>query len=111
MNERRSGVEPVRQAVAASEPHHEHQVTEYEAHRRTRQLNQVPRRTHQVGEAAACPFNGDGARAQHEDARRCPGYDTSVEHLTTCVLAFITYYNRALAKPLKWTYQGKLLTA
>ncbi len=27
------------------------------------------------------------------------------------VLAFIDYYNRTLAKPFKWTYQGKALTA
>jgi len=27
------------------------------------------------------------------------------------VLAFIAYYNRTMAKPFKWTYQGKPLTA
>jgi len=25
------------------------------------------------------------------------------------VLAFIAYYNRTMAKPFKWTYQGKAL--
>lgn len=36
---------------------------------------------------------------------------TSVADLTTKVLAFIAYYNRTMAKPCKWTYQGKALTA
>jgi len=27
------------------------------------------------------------------------------------VRAFIAYYNRTMAKPFKWTYQGKVLTA
>jgi len=27
------------------------------------------------------------------------------------VLAFIVYYNRTMAKPFKWTYQGKALVA
>jgi hypothetical protein len=27
------------------------------------------------------------------------------------VLAFIEYYNRTMAKPFKWTYQGKALVA
>jgi putative transposase len=35
----------------------------------------------------------------------------SVEDLQTRVLAFIEYYNRTMAKPFKWTYQGKALTA
>jgi len=26
-------------------------------------------------------------------------------------LAFIEYYNRTMAKPFKWTYQGKALNA
>jgi hypothetical protein len=39
------------------------------------------------------------------------GSFTSVEHLTTKVLAFIDYYNRTMAKPFKWTYQGKPLVA
>jgi len=33
----------------------------------------------------------------------------SVADLTTQVLAFIAYYNRTMAKPFKWTYQGKAL--
>jgi len=33
----------------------------------------------------------------------------SVAALTTKVLAFITYYNRTVAKPFRWTYQGKPL--
>src|SRR3989442_15082452 len=35
----------------------------------------------------------------------------SVQDLQTRVLAFIDYYNRTIAKPFKWTYQGKALTA
>jgi len=27
------------------------------------------------------------------------------------VLAFIEYYNRTMAEPFKWTYQGKALVA
>jgi transposase len=33
----------------------------------------------------------------------------SVADLTARVLAFIAYYNRTMAKPFKWTYQGKAL--
>ena len=36
---------------------------------------------------------------------------TSLADLTTKVLAFIAYYNATMAKPFKWTYQGKPLTA
>ncbi len=32
----------------------------------------------------------------------------SVADLTTKVLAFIAYYNRTMAKPFNWTYQGKV---
>jgi hypothetical protein len=39
------------------------------------------------------------------------GSFVSVEDLTTTVLAFIDYYNRTMAKPFKWTYQGKPLVA
>ncbi len=35
----------------------------------------------------------------------------STDDLTTQVLAFIAYYNRTMAKPFKWTYQGKALVA
>jgi hypothetical protein len=38
------------------------------------------------------------------------GSFTSVEDLQTKVLAFIDYYNTTMAKPFKWTYQGKALT-
>ena len=38
------------------------------------------------------------------------GSFTSVEHLKAKVLEFIHYYNRTMAKPFKWTYQGKPLT-
>jgi len=34
----------------------------------------------------------------------------SVEALKAKVLDFIDYYNRTMAKPFKWTYQGKPLT-
>jgi transposase len=39
------------------------------------------------------------------------GSFTSVEDLKQKVLAFIDYYNRTMAKPFKWTYQGKPLVA
>jgi putative transposase len=39
------------------------------------------------------------------------GSFTSVEDLTARVLAFIEYYNRTMAKPFKWTYKGKALSA
>ena len=35
----------------------------------------------------------------------------SVADLKRKVLAFIEYYNRTMAKPFKWTYQGRALTA
>lgn len=38
------------------------------------------------------------------------GSFTSVADLQAKVLAFIEYYNRTMAKPFKWTYQGKPLT-
>jgi transposase len=39
------------------------------------------------------------------------GSFASVEDLEARVLAFIAYYNRTMAKPFKWTYQGKALMA
>jgi hypothetical protein len=39
------------------------------------------------------------------------GAFTSIQDLRAKVLAFIEYYNRTMAKPFKWTYQGKLLEA
>jgi len=39
------------------------------------------------------------------------GSFTSAEDLQAKVLAFIAYYNRTMAKPFKWTYQGKALVA
>jgi hypothetical protein len=38
------------------------------------------------------------------------GSFTSVQDLRAKVFAFIDYYNRTMAKPFKWTYQGKALT-
>lgn len=35
----------------------------------------------------------------------------SVAELQRKVLAFIEYYNRTMAKPFKWTYQGRALSA
>jgi DDE superfamily endonuclease len=35
----------------------------------------------------------------------------SVDDLRNQVLAFIPYFNRTMAKPFKWTYQGKPLHA
>jgi transposase len=39
------------------------------------------------------------------------GSFTSVQDLKSKVLEFIDYYNRTMAKPFKWTYQGKPLAA
>jgi transposase len=39
------------------------------------------------------------------------GNFTSVADLRDQVLAFIAYFNRTMAKPFKWTYQGKPLHA
>lgn len=39
------------------------------------------------------------------------GSFSSLEELETKVLAFIEYYNQTMAKPFKWTYQGKALMA
>ena len=39
------------------------------------------------------------------------GSFTSVEDLQAKILQFIAYYNRTMAKPFKWTYQGKPLVA
>jgi transposase len=39
------------------------------------------------------------------------GVFTSVADLKAKVLAFIEYFNRTMAKPFRWTYQGKALTA
>ncbi|HEY3377491.1 MAG TPA: transposase [Armatimonadota bacterium] len=39
------------------------------------------------------------------------GSFTSVHDLRERILRFIDYFNRTLAKPFKWTYQGKVLSA
>ena len=39
------------------------------------------------------------------------GSFTSVDDLQQKVMDFIDYYNRTMAKPFKWTYQGKVLAA
>ena len=39
------------------------------------------------------------------------GSFASAEQLEAKVLEFISYYNRTMAKPFKWTYQGKPLQA
>ena len=39
------------------------------------------------------------------------GSFVSKADLTAKILAFIDHYNRTMAKPFKWTYQGKVLTA
>lgn len=39
------------------------------------------------------------------------GNFTSVEDLQAQVLAFVAYFNRTMAKPFRWTYQGKPLHA
>ena len=39
------------------------------------------------------------------------GNFTSVDDLRAQVLAFIDYFNRAMAKSFRWTYRGKALAA
>jgi hypothetical protein len=39
------------------------------------------------------------------------GNFTSLDDLKRKILAFVEYYNRTMAKPFKWTYQGKALNA
>ena len=39
------------------------------------------------------------------------GSFTSVTDLRAQVLAFVEYFNRTMAKPYRWTYQGKALAA
>jgi transposase len=39
------------------------------------------------------------------------GAFTSVTHLKAKVLSFVEYFNRTMAKPFRWTYQGKALAA
>jgi ribosomal protein S15P/S13E len=39
------------------------------------------------------------------------GSFASVDDLVSKVRAFIEYYNRTMAKPFKWTYQGTALAA
>jgi transposase len=39
------------------------------------------------------------------------GNYSSIADLRRKVLAFIEYYNRTMAKPFKWTYQGRALSA
>jgi len=39
------------------------------------------------------------------------GTSTSVADLKAKVLAFVAYFNRTMAKPFRWTYQGKALAA
>jgi transposase len=39
------------------------------------------------------------------------GNFTSVEHRRERILAFIHYFNTTMAKPFKWTYMGRPLTA
>lgn len=39
------------------------------------------------------------------------GTFTSVADLKAKVLAFVEYFNRSMAKPCRWTYQGKALAA
>ena len=39
------------------------------------------------------------------------GSFASVDDLQRKVLGFIDYYNITMAKPFKWTYQGKVLIA
>ena len=50
----------------------------------------------------------------HIGSITCPhclrrGNFRSVDDLRNQVLSFIAYFNRTMAKPFKWTYQGKPL--
>ena len=60
--------------------------------------------------------NGQIARQLHVSVNmvrrwRERGSFTSVADLQAKILRFIDYYNRTMAKPFKWTYQGKPLVA
>jgi len=35
----------------------------------------------------------------------------STEELKEKIMAFIDYFNTSMAKPFKWTYQGKVMVA
>jgi len=35
----------------------------------------------------------------------------SKENLRDKILSFVDYFNETMAKPFKWTYQGKVLTS
>ena len=37
------------------------------------------------------------------------GNFTSIDDLRSQVLAFIAYFNRTMAKPFRWTFEGKPL--
>jgi transposase len=39
------------------------------------------------------------------------GNFSSTQALKTRILEFVDYFNRTMAKPFKWTYDGKPLTA
>lgn len=39
------------------------------------------------------------------------GSFTSLEHLQTCILEFIDYFNTTMGKPFQWTYNGQPRTA
>ena len=39
------------------------------------------------------------------------GNFSSTENLKAKLLDFIDYFNRTMAKPFKWTYEGKILKA
>ena len=46
----------------------------------------------------------------HADTRWRASF-VSINDLKTKVLAFVEYFNRTMAKPFKWTYRGRALTA
>ncbi len=53
----------------------------------------------------------EGTDAQKERSRKLlrRGSFASVDDLVAKVRDFITYYNRTMAKPFTWTYQGTAL--
>jgi hypothetical protein len=55
--------------------------------------------------------SGGGAFALDRLPVRAGRLRPEVEELVSKVRAYIAYYNRAMAKPCKWTYQGKPLVA
>jgi hypothetical protein len=55
----------------------------------------------------ACLYESGRNLAESPDTQAAQrGNFRSLDDLRDQILAFITYYNRTMAKPIKWTYTG-----